>query len=127
MAYLEEVLSEFRKGNKIRRKCWDSAYYVYQYGDFIYSARNCLHCLNAYELNASDWELYQEPDIDWEYIIKNECLCWFWDDVEFNKVIGCLSSMSKNKSSFWNYEDKYYKNCRPIYKNEIVFYEDRES
>lgn len=32
------------------------------------------------DLPRDDWELYQEP-IDWGYIIKNKCLCWFWDDI----------------------------------------------
>lgn len=28
MSYLEELLPEFRKGAKIRRKCWQTQYYI---------------------------------------------------------------------------------------------------
>lgn len=44
----------------------------------------------------SSWELYREP-IDWDYIIKNKCLCWFWDDDESEKIVGILINVEKDE------------------------------
>ena len=67
MAYLEELLPEFRKGAKIRCKKWSYGEYVYLgEKNIIYDERN-----KRYEFVNDDlfveWELYQEP-IDWEVI-----------------------------------------------------------
>lgn len=82
MAYLEELLPEFRKGAKIRRKHWASNAFIQNIDD---------DDIDIKDLYRDDWELYQEP-IDWDYIIKNKCLCWFWcKDEEEKKVAGLLA------------------------------------
>ena len=122
MAYLEELLSEFRKGAKIRCKKWSYGEYVYLgEKNIIYDERN-----KRYEFVNDDlfveWEFYQEPDPDWDYIIKNKCLCLFWNDDE--TAIGilkckCIDGFLTNYGEIWE-------NCRPVRKDEVTFYEHRK-
>lgn len=121
MAYLEELLSEFRKGAKIRCKKWSYGEYVYLgEKNIIYDERN-----KCYEFVNDDlfveWEFYQEPDPDWDYIIKNKCLCLFWNDDE--TAIGilkckCIDGFLTNYGGIWE-------NCRPVRRDEVTFYEDK--
>ena len=121
MAYLEELLPEFRKGAKIRCKKWSYGEYVYLgEKNIIYDERN-----KRYEFVNDDlfveWELYQEP-IDYDYIIKNKCLCLFWNDDE--TTIGILKckytdGFLENCGEIWN-------NCRPVRRDEVTFYEDKK-
>lgn len=60
MAYLEELLPEFRKGAKIRRKSWRN-------GNYIYLTASTIKCFYGMEtliirddILSNDWELYQE-------------------------------------------------------------------
>lgn len=113
MSYLEELLPEFRNGAKIRRKYWGDNDFV-EISDF----KKGLIFTNK-KLEASDWEFYQEPidwelyqnSVDWNYIIKNRCLCWFWDDDN-------MRFKSKNGAA--------WRNCRPVRRDEVTFYEDIE-
>lgn len=127
MAYLEELLPEFRKGAKIRKSDWAKDEYI----QLSYEDNNIIDCLyNKYEFWIDDfeddnWELYQEP-IDWDYIIKNKCLCWFWDTDESNKRAGILKIISENINVlYWNNYDQQWLNCRPVRRDEVTFYEDR--
>lgn len=124
MSYLEELLPEFRKGAKIRRKYWGDYDFV-EISDF----EKGLIFTNK-ELEASDWEFYQEP-IDWNYIIENRCLCWFWDDNLNWAICGILGKIEKGAEyEFIMFDDagnrSSYKNCRPVHKDEVTFYEDIE-
>lgn len=124
MAYLEELLPEFRKGAKIRRKYWGDYDFV-EISDF----EKGLIFTNK-ELEASDWEFYQEP-IDWNYIIENRCLCWFWDDNLNWAICGILGKIEKGAEyEFIMFDDagnrSSYQNCRPVHKDEVTFYEDIE-
>lgn len=124
MPYLEELLPEFRKGAKIRRKYWGDYDFV-EISDF----EKGLIFTNK-ELEASDWEFYQEP-IDWNYIIENRCLCWFWDDDLNWAICGTLGKIEKGAEyEFIMFDDagnrSSYKNCRPVHRDEITFYEDIE-
>lgn len=80
MAYLEELLPEFRKGAKIRRECWRKHEYIYQKRYTLLNEEDIE--LDGTEMDiwdifdADDWELYKDPELDWDYIIKNKCLCW---------------------------------------------------
>lgn len=116
MSYLEELLPEFRKGAKIRRKHWASNAFIQNIDD---------DDIDIKDLYRDDWELYQEP-IDWDYIIKNKCLCWFWDTDESNKRAGILKIISENINVlYWNNYDQQWLNCRPVRRDEVTFYEDR--
>ena len=129
MAYLEELLPEFRKGAKIRKPNWDNGEYIYLgENGIVYDERNKLFDFTNEEL-FSEWELYQEP-IDWDYIIKNKCLCWFWDK-STSKCIGLLKQYGRGKEKFfvWQDEDENtacFDNCRPVRRDEVTFYEDRK-
>jgi hypothetical protein len=80
MAYLEELLPNFRKGAKIRRECWSLIKFVHiKKGKIVDEDGNHIDFTDE-SFISNDWELYQEPEPDWQYIIDNKCLCWFWDD-----------------------------------------------
>ena len=125
MAYLEELLPEFRKGAKIRCSDWEPSIYIQQQGNVIVNSYDFVCCLSSGEIISNRWELYQEP-IDWDYIIKNKCLCWFWDTDESNKRAGILKIISENINVlYWNNYDQQWLNCRPVRRDEVTFYEDR--
>ena len=121
MAYLEELLPEFRKGAKIRKKDWEKEHYLYYECEDIWNEDNELVSFSGEDLICNSWQLYQEP-IDWDYIIKNKCLCLFWNDDE--TAIGilkckCSDGFLTNYGGIWN-------NCRPVRKDEVTFYEDKK-
>lgn len=134
MAYLEELLPEFRKGAKIRLTEWEDNLYIYFKNGTIYGEDNkpLKYLLNnIYEWFYNPrWELYREP-IDWDYIIKNKCLCWFWDDNP-NYVIrlGYLTRLidgCPNNEKFIYCKDNgiCHQNCLPVRRDEVTFYEDK--
>lgn len=123
MSYLEELLPEFRKGGRIKRKVW--AYSI--------NINECIGIpLSMENIKADDWELAIEPEIDWDYIIQNKCLCWFWDEKEEYKIAGYLKEVNSNKILKFFRNDIFgesivgFKNCRPVRRDEVTFYEDRE-
>lgn len=131
MAYLEELLPEFRKGAKIRLSTWPKTQYIYKKGKEIYNEDGEISkFLDGYVMTCSLWEFYQEP-IDWEYIIKNKCLCWFWDHSEERKRTGLLARLiSQDEYRFekrgYNGEPSMpYMNCRPVRRDEVNFYKDK--
>nr|DAJ04373.1 MAG TPA: hypothetical protein [Caudoviricetes sp.] len=125
MAYLEELLPEFRKGAKIRCKSWKAGEYIYvdKKGSVMTEKRN-IYILDNVDFTSKYWELYQE-NIDWDYIIKNKCLCWFWDDendknfiatLEAFEIDTCVTSFKSKNGAVWH-------NCRPVRRDEVTFYE----
>lgn len=137
MSYLEELLPEFRKGAKIRRKgvpqpANAKGYIFYKEGK-IYNefGRECDPDLGFW-LSKNDWELYKDPEPDWQYIIDNKCLCWFWNDCEkYAKEYGFLGFLtyvqpSNNTDRFEELSGKIWKYCRPVHKDEVNFYEDKK-
>lgn len=127
MAYLEELLPEFRKGAKIRKKSWDKRDYSYYKDGRIYDQNNqAMYSFSAKALSYDGWEFYKEPEPDWDYIIKNKCLCWFWDDDKC-KYIGYLQQLLDKKfCGLIGFNLVSMKNCRPVRKDEVTFYEDKE-
>ncbi len=130
MAYLEELLPEFRKGAKIRSSMWSKKAYIHLKDGKILDESGLPYTILAIAFHINDWELYQEP-IDWDYIIKNKCLCWFWDHSEERKKTGLLARLiSQDEYRFekggYNGEPSIpYMNCRPVRKDEVTFYEDK--
>ena len=131
MAYLEELLPEFRKGAKIRRSNWPEGHCVKldTSKKFTVDNNGKIYTIYAEELLADNWEFYQES-IDWDYIIENKCLCWFWDK-STSKCIGLLKQYGRGQESFfvWQDEDENtacFDNCRPVRRDEVTFYEDRK-
>lgn len=115
MSYLEELLPEFRKGAKIRRKSWQE--------NFCISLKGCCGInIPYYDVEADDWELYQDQEPDWDYIIKNKCLCWFCNDDE--TAIGILKY--KYTDGFLMSYGEIWENCLPVRRDEVTFYEDRK-
>lgn len=128
MSYLEKLLPEFRNGAKIRKKEWDERTYLYYKDGLVYDRNNqVMYRFSTKALSYDGWEIYQEP-IDWDYIIKNKCLCWFWDDDDTDGVMAILVSVYKDS------QYRYYcrdlagsrKHCRPVRKDEVIFYEDKK-
>ena len=130
MAYLEELLPEFRNGAKIRRKDWRDGKYIKLSGVYAKDEYGDVYFFEPNEITADDWELYEEP-IDWQYIIDHKCLCWFWDD-NFNWVIcGTLGKIEKGAEyGFIMFDDSGnrspYKHCRPVRRDDVTFYEDKK-
>ena len=133
MAYLEELLPEFRKGAKIRCVGWSKEKYIHipdpELGDVLDETGKVTTIPFWYTIEDF-WEFYQGP-IDWDYIIKNKCLCWFFDSNE--EVIGSAGILTEVKSreeypfiKTFNGIKFGYQHCRPVRKDEVTFYEDRE-
>lgn len=118
MSYLEELLPEFRKGAKIRCKYWASHIFIQNIDD---------DDIDIKDLHRDDWEFYREP-IDWDYIIKNKCLCWFWNGDDRNKgVIDYLVTVSNESYELYeNTSGCRWSHCRPVRRDEVTFYEDIE-
>ena len=131
MSYLEELLSEFRKGAKIRCKDWRKDEYIYYENGKIYGEDHIqINYTFSNDTIFNKWELYKEPEPDWDYIIKNKCLCWFWDIVEEAKIVGILCKINDDSGHKFvrNFEDAKiaYKHCRPVRRDEVTFYEDKK-
>lgn len=126
MAYLEELLPEFRKGAKIRCSDWEKDKYIQKKGGLVATDNDFLCSLSVSDIFSNRWELYQEP-IDWQYIIDHKCLCWFYDADESNKRAGILKIISENINVlYWNNYDQQWFNCRPVRRDEVNFYEDKK-
>lgn len=126
MVYLEELLPEFRKGAKIRCSNWIDGGYIQKDEDGIVNQNNYNTVIPSEDALSNKWELYKDPEPDWQYIIKNKCLCWFWDTDESNKRAGILKIISENINVlYWNNYDQQWLNCRPVRRDEVTFYEDR--
>lgn len=129
MSYLEELLPEFRKGAKIRRKDWDKGKYIVCNGTFVDNDLGRVHSLTNSDITGNVWELYQEPEPDWDYIIKNKCLCFFWDSKECSTKISCLKNVRLYDNDTVRYidtNDTYWLKCRPVRRDEVTFYEDKK-
>ena len=64
-------------------------------------------------------------------IIKNKCLCWLWDDNYNWAICGTLGKIEKgDEYKFVMFDDEGnrspYKNCRPVSRDEVTFYEERK-
>lgn len=128
MAYLEELLPEFRKGAKIRMVSWPASFYYEIKDGKVYNQGG--HPVISYSHQAiceNVWELYQEP-IDWQYIIDNKCLCWFWNGDDRNKgVIDYLVTVSNESYELYeNTSGCRWSHCRPVRRDEVTFYEDKK-
>ena len=119
MSYLEELLPEFRKGAKIRCKHWASNAFIQNIDD---------DDIDIKDLYRDDWELYQEP-IDWDYIIKNKCLCLFWDEGKERHVRNFLKDVKNcnyKHPLFYDQNGIIWDSCRPVRRDEVNFYEDKK-
>ena len=127
MSYLEELLPEFRKGAKIRIIGSEDNNYYYIKHNVIYNQNGTpIKDFSLSMVMADIWELYQEP-IDWDYIIKNKCLCWFWDDCYEEHKSGGILTCCENGKYWQEREDTAWDNCRPVRKDEVTFYEDKNN
>ena len=126
----EEVLPAFRAGGKIRRKVWPKNHYIFCADTTVYNDDD--YCIvGLCQVMFDDWEVFEEPEPDWEYIIKNKCLCWFWDS-NFNwAMCGTLGQIEKGVEYEFTMFDEAgnrsaFKHCRPVRRDEVTFYEEKE-
>ncbi len=126
MSYLEELLPECRKGAKIRLKFWNKTTYIHFKENRVLDDKDQGFQFNNTLLTHKDWEFYQEP-IDYNYIIKNKCLCYF-GDVKDDMKIGVLGDVCNECSERFHPIDSLedYEHCRPVRRDEVTFYEDRK-
>ena len=128
MSYLEELLPEFRKGAKIRCSDWEKDKYIQKKGGLVATDNDFLCSLSVSDIFSNRWELYQEP-IDWQYIIKNKCLCWFWDEGKERHVRNFLKDVKNcnyKHPLFYDQNGIIWDCCRPVRRDEVTFYEDKE-
>ncbi len=124
MSYLEELLPEFRNGAKIRIKSWkDGEYYKFENGKIVNQGNEEVLFFYIMCVTRDDWEIYQEP-INWDYIIKNKCLCWFWDDGK--ESVKDLDFLESKGNRFLDVHGFRWDNCRPVRKDEVTFYDERD-
>lgn len=64
MAYLEELLPEFRKGAKIRQNDWPDGVYIFVRNGEILPSHPSLDVKDDNDLISNKWEFYQEPIVD---------------------------------------------------------------
>lgn len=129
MSYLEELLPEFRKGAKIRLSIWRKDKFIIRRGGDIVTNDNYDYPLSMRETLSNQWELYKDPEPDWQYIIDHNCLCWFWDncDKEGWRRARCLRAFIPNGTNpFLDEAGYFWPYCRPVRKDEVTFYEDKE-
>lgn len=123
MSYLEELLPEFRNGAKIRRREWPE--------NLCISLRNsCGLNIPYQDVEANDWEFVKDQahEPDWDYIIKNRCLCWFWD-ANYCKMCNILQKIDTSTAGTKIYIDENnlrWNNCRPVRRDEVTFYEEKK-
>lgn len=122
MSYLEELLPEFKKGAKIRMKDWPKPFYYEMRNRKVYNQDG--HRVKNFSHQAlfkNVWELYKDPEPDWQCIIDNRCLCEFWDDEEYS-IVGYLVRIHEKIEGMHGIFDDYkfmekngraWKNCRP--------------
>lgn len=122
MARIEELLPEFKKGTKIRCKSWKAGEYIYiDKKGSVMTEKGNVYILDYGDFDSEYWELYQEP-IDWDYIIKNKCLCWFWGGLGKIKYLNYLQA--KEEHTFRDELGSCWDNCRPVRRDEVNFYEN---
>lgn len=119
-------MPEFRKGAKIRMDCWPKGQYIcLKDGDIV--DEDELNRISNWFFNGN-WELYQEP-IDWDYIIKNKCLCLFWDEGKERQVRNFLKDVRNPNCKhplFYDPNGINWDCCRPVRRDEVTFYEDKK-
>lgn len=127
--YLEEMLPDFRKGAKIRSVLWRRGQYLRYDAKTkdIIDEEGITYDITGNLLSSNLWEFYKEP-IDWEYIIANSCPCWFWNNNKNLRVKGALIEVDDicDYSFRISLHGTYYKNCCPVRKDEVNFYEDKK-
>lgn len=134
MAYLEELLPEFRKGAKIRIKNWPNPFYYEMRNGKVYNQDG--YKVNVFShpaLFENVWELYQEP-IDWQYIIDHKCLCLFWDEgkeeIRTMRYLSRIYNSNDVKEPFISNHPicgyLSFQHCRPVRRDEVNFYEDKK-
>ena len=123
MSYLEELLPEFRNGAKIRLiGSRDNEYYYIKHNVIYNQNGTPIKDFSLSIILADVWEFYQEP-IDWNYIVKNRCLCWFWDDENYENFIARLEAfnMDDDNMRFKSKNGAAWRNCRPVRRDEVTF------
>lgn len=122
MARIEELLPEFRNGAKIRCKSWKAGEYIYiDKKGSVMTEKGNVYILDYVDFDSEYWEFYQEP-IDWDYIIKNKCLCYFWGGLGKIKYLNYLQA--KEEHTFRDELGSCWDNCRPVRRDEVNFYEN---
>lgn len=125
MASFDKILPKFKNGVKIRRGDWGRFTYIQNVNNEIVTSMGNKYIINIFDLTSNSWEIYKEPEYDWDSIIRNKNLCRFWNDKKDESILGFLIRINEAKKQFFNEEYICYKNCRPVHKTEITFYENK--
>lgn len=111
----EEIIPSLREGKEIKRKAWDKKEYI--------QAKAGYKTLSIDSILADDWELF----IDWDFVINNYIICWFWDDDKKRKRLGFLVNV--DNQGLYEYRPNldsdtvgFFSNCEPVRGGEYEFY-----
>lgn len=116
----EQILPAFREGAKIKKDYWDENSYIFCKNEDFFDEKGERVRLSTEALLYSGWEFYREK-IDLDCVIKNKCLCWFWDG-DGSQTINKLQCVGEGE--FYDDCCRTWENCRPVRKDEVTFYED---
>lgn len=125
----EEVLPAFRAGGKIRRKVWPDNQFIFCADTTVYNDDDDYCSANLDQVLFDDWEIFDEPTINWRSIMDNNCLCFFWNDIlKCGYKLSTLLVLGKVKNyPFTDTDGINWRHCRPVRRDEINFYEDTKN
>lgn len=106
----DETLINVKTGHKLR---FNNDYLIDETGNRTWET-----FVNEYE-----WEIYKDPKEPENWVRK---LCWFWDDVEDQKVLGILTNYGRSGQFEMDY-DIIYEHCRPATREEVEQYLVKEN
>ena len=73
----QEITKELISGKKVRRSCWETGHYWEMKNSQIKNSAGETPTINAHQLQAVDWELYEE-----EFCLSDWIVYSAWDENE---------------------------------------------
>ena len=122
----EEIIEALKAGKMIRLCGGTDKYRLDRNGDIVIDGRNNILSLNAAILRY-DFEI-DEPEIDWDKVIKGKYLCRFWNrgDCPSKRMhFGTLTRIDGD-NFFVDQEMNYWNSCRPLRADEVKLVTDEK-
>ena len=71
----QEITKELISGRKVRRSCWETGHYWEMKNSQIKNSAGETPTINAHQLEAEDWELYEEEG----FCLSERLISGIWD------------------------------------------------
>ncbi len=124
----KEIIEALKAGRQIK----DSDGFVYELSQrgFVCNVRTGDVLAQSIAALKRHFEIV-EPEIDWDKVIREKCLCKFWDEDEEPAVQECrvafLEKYTKHRyAPFRNHYGAAYQNCRPLRADEVKLVNDEK-